>query len=152
MQRGALEERPHQFMGIPRQRVGPEHMWVEENGKLINPCSRARRFFTHLSIPLNFSALYFLLIMRPPPQAAFKGREDISGNAHMKSAKFPNFYLRDAGLHVALFILIFFIFHHSLCRSKRLHHAPYMITPCSMHQLTISLVSGWIIIWWIEWL
>ena len=32
---------------------------------------------THLSIPLNFSALYFRLIMRPPPQAAFKGREDV---------------------------------------------------------------------------
>ena len=31
---------------------------------------------THLSIPLNFSALYFRLIMRPPPQAAFKGKED----------------------------------------------------------------------------
>ena len=35
-------------------------------------------FITHLSIPLNLVDLNFLLIMRPPPQAAFKVREDIS--------------------------------------------------------------------------
>ena len=39
MQRGALEERPHQFMGIPRQRVGPEM------GCYYNTCPRHRGFY-----------------------------------------------------------------------------------------------------------
>ena len=39
--------------------------------------TQVMNLITHLSIPLNFSALYFRLIMRPPPQAAFKGRGDV---------------------------------------------------------------------------